>query len=113
MKVWIISFLVLFGMVEMYQWMKGFTLPLPLFILGGALLAIASNYKKYTSGFFQAPSQSDPNRVQTPLIGELTNAPNLSCLPESSAMPAPKLTRPISFIISRRSQEQMRHDPKN
>ena len=42
-KVWIVSFLLLLGLVECYQWVKHFHLPLPALILGGALLAIASN----------------------------------------------------------------------
>ncbi len=46
MKVWIASVLILLGMVEVYQWMKHFTVPLPVFIIGGDILAIASNYGK-------------------------------------------------------------------
>lgn len=113
MKVWIISFLVLFGMVETYQWMKDFTLPLPVFILSGALLAIASNYKKYTGWFFPQPNQSNPNQVPTPIFGELTNAPNWDIRNQLSAMPVPKLTQPISFIISRRSQEGVKNDQES
>jgi hypothetical protein len=40
-------------MAELHQWMKNFTLPLPVFILAGALLAIASNYGKYAGWSFQ------------------------------------------------------------
>ncbi len=47
MKVWLASFVALFLLAEVYQWAKLFTLPLPIFILGGAFLAIASNYEKY------------------------------------------------------------------
>lgn len=105
MKVWIISVLVLFGMVEMYQWMKHFTLPLPVFILGGALLAIASNYRKYTGWFLQQPpTQSEANQVQTPTLGGLTNTPPYGLLNQSSATPAPKPARQISFLINRRDQ---------
>jgi len=47
MKVWLASFILLFAIAEVYQWAKYFTLPLPIFILGGAFLAIISNYDKY------------------------------------------------------------------
>ena len=49
MKVWITCFIVLFGTAELLQWIQQFSLPLPMFILGGAFLAIASNYDKLTS----------------------------------------------------------------
>ena len=114
MKVWIISVLVLFGMVEMYQWMKHFTLPLPVFILGGALLAIASNYRKYTSWFLQQqPTQSDANQVQTLTLGGMTHTQPLGRLNQSSATPAPTPARPVSFLISRREQEEVRNDPRS
>jgi hypothetical protein len=54
MKVWIASFLVLFAIAELYQWAKHFTLPLPVYILGGAFLAIASNYEGWASLPFPA-----------------------------------------------------------
>jgi hypothetical protein len=47
MRVWLASFILLFAIAEVYQWAKHFTLPLPIFILGGAFLAIISNYDKY------------------------------------------------------------------
>ena len=108
MRVWITSVLVLFGMVELYQWMKHFTLPLPVFILAGALLAIASNYGKYGGWPFQASVQSDANRVQTPPVGGFTNPPNWSNLNQSSATPLPKPDRSISFTISSSAQEEAR-----
>lgn len=113
MKVWIISVLVLFGMVETYQWMKHFTLPLPVFLLGGALLAIASNYRKYTGWFLQQPTQSDANQVQTLTLGGLTNTPSYGSNEQSSATPALKPARPISFLISRRDRVEKRNDPRS
>ncbi len=47
MRVWLASFFILFAIAEVYQWAKLFTLPLPIFILGGTFLAIISNYDKY------------------------------------------------------------------
>lgn len=46
MKIWATSFVVLFGLAELYQWLKHLSLPLPFFILSGALLAIVSNSDK-------------------------------------------------------------------
>ncbi|WP_038021033.1 hypothetical protein [Synechocystis sp. PCC 7509] len=46
MKVWLSCFLVLFAIAELYQWAQNVTLPLPFYILGGAVLAVASNTDK-------------------------------------------------------------------
>ncbi len=52
MRVWIAIFFVLFAFGEFYQWIKHFTLPLPIYILGGAFLAIASNYHYVSHSLF-------------------------------------------------------------
>ena len=46
MKVWFICFVVLFALAQLFDWVQQFTLPLPIYILGGAFLAVASNYEK-------------------------------------------------------------------
>lgn len=105
MRVWITSVLVVFGMVELYQWMKNFTLPLPVFILAGAVLAIASNYGKYSGWSFQPPSApSETPPVQIALRHDLTQASNGSKLNPSSAKSLPQSTREISFTIRRTSE---------
>lgn len=43
MQVWIICFVLFFAAAELYQWLQGMTLPLPVFVIAGALLAVASN----------------------------------------------------------------------
>ena len=48
MKVWLAIFVLLFGATELLQWVQQFSLPLPMLLLGGAFLAIASNYDKLT-----------------------------------------------------------------
>lgn len=110
MRVWITSVLVVFGMVELYQWMKNFTLPLPVFILAGVLLAIASNYGKYAGWSFQSPAQSDTKAVQTPRGDGLTETPNWSNLNPSSEKSLPQATRSISFTIRRRTPEEVKHE---
>ncbi len=52
MKVWVVGCVLLFLLVEFYQWAKGFILPLPLYIFAGALLSIASNYSQDMSNLF-------------------------------------------------------------
>jgi hypothetical protein len=46
MRVWLACFLVLFALAQLFDWLKQFHLPLPIYILGGAFLAVASNYDK-------------------------------------------------------------------
>ena len=46
MKSWLIIVVILFALAEVILWVKNFILPLPIYILGGAFLAIASNYDK-------------------------------------------------------------------
>lgn len=44
MKVWLVTCLILFALVQFYEWAKGFILPLPIYVLAGAFLSLASNY---------------------------------------------------------------------
>jgi hypothetical protein len=100
MRVWITSFVILFSIAELYQWLKHCTLPLPVFILAGALLAIASNYGKYSTwSFWSPPVQSDTHQVQTPTIGNFPSTPNWKNLNPSAAKPLPQPPRSISFTI--------------
>ena len=52
MRVWLAAVAVLFVGMELLDWVKGFMLPLPIYVLGGAFLAIASNYEKGLSSLF-------------------------------------------------------------
>lgn len=87
MKVWIVGCILLFLLVEFYQWAKGFILPLPLYIFAGALLSIASNYSQDMSNLFarneqvyQTASLSDVPPILTaensiPVLEEGENKP--------------------------------------
>lgn len=46
MRVWLACFFVLFAVAELFDWVKELSLPLPIYILGGAFLAVASNYNR-------------------------------------------------------------------
>jgi hypothetical protein len=52
MRVWLVCFLVLFALAELFDWLKAFSLPLPIYILGGAFLAVVSNYDKIVGYYF-------------------------------------------------------------
>ena len=70
MRIWLACFGVLFAIAELYQWMKHLTLPLPIYILGGAFLAIASNYNKRASWPWREPIVGSE-----PVIGSGNNPP--------------------------------------
>ncbi|MEA5566721.1 MULTISPECIES: hypothetical protein [unclassified Anabaena] len=57
MRVWLACFLVLFALAELFDWLKGLSLPLPIYILGGAFLAVASNYEKIIGSYFSDGSE--------------------------------------------------------
>lgn len=46
MKFWFVSFIVIFALAQFILWAKNFFLPLPLYIFGGAFLAIVSNHEQ-------------------------------------------------------------------
>ncbi len=48
--VWITAVVILFTLAQIYQWMRSFLLPLPIYVLAGAFLAIASNLPKRIHG---------------------------------------------------------------
>lgn len=52
MRVWIVTFFLLFSLVEFYQWIKQFQVPMPLYVLAGAFLAMASNNDLGIASFF-------------------------------------------------------------
>lgn len=60
MKAWLISVAILFILAEFSLWIADFILPLPIYILGGALLAIASNYEKGIMALFRQQVDLNP-----------------------------------------------------
>ncbi|QOV23841.1 hypothetical protein [Anabaenopsis elenkinii] len=56
MRVWLACFLLLFAVAELFDWLKKFNLPLPIYILGGVFLAVASNYDKIIGSYFSDDS---------------------------------------------------------
>jgi len=106
MKVWIASFLVLFGLAEIYQWLQHFTLPLPVYILGGAFLAIASNYEKITGFPFQKTPKDNSTIIssQQPVIPTVNQSQlNPPASPITTNAQQPRL---LSFTIKNLAKNQ-------
>jgi hypothetical protein len=79
MKVWIVGSILLFLLFQIYQSVKGYFLPLPIYILAGALLSIASNASQkvvFLSG------ETEP-RITTAVVEPetLPESPEISSLP--------------------------------
>jgi hypothetical protein len=71
MKLWIISFVVLFATAELLRWAQEFSLPMPIFILGGAFLAVMSNYDKladlpFHPNYYPSTTLADPPKQPLP-----------------------------------------------
>ncbi|MEX0270934.1 hypothetical protein AB3R30_17465 [Leptolyngbyaceae cyanobacterium UHCC 1019] len=100
MQLWLTSFVLLFGAVEFWQWVQQVSLPMPFFVLGGALLAIASNYDKFSKLPFHLDSQAlDPQTKQA----TVTQA-NQAAIPANPQKPSVKSSvrsSPISFEIQK------------
>ncbi|MCC0176785.1 hypothetical protein I4641_07310 [Waterburya agarophytonicola K14] len=60
LKAWLVGVGILFVLAEFGIWLKQFILPLPIYILGGAFLAIASNYEQGIIGMFRQQEATTP-----------------------------------------------------
>jgi hypothetical protein len=60
MKVWLISFVILFALAQFILWAKDIFLPLPIYVFAGAFLAIASNYEKGIVSFLAKKTNTLP-----------------------------------------------------
>ena len=86
MRVWLACFLVLFALAQLFDWIQKFQLPLPIYILGGAFLAVASNYDKFFSSYVSHRNDEVPS--EQPLL-------------DSPPQPTPS----ISFTISQHHED--------
>jgi hypothetical protein len=92
MKVWITCFVALFGAAELLQWFQQFSLPLPVFVVGGVFLAIASNYDKLPNLPFHADDE-EPEMLQNP------SDPIQLTQTSQPASPSKRVERSVSFEI--------------
>jgi hypothetical protein len=86
MRVWIACFFVLFALAEFFDWIKEVNLPLPIYILGGAFLAVASNYDKVVGAYFPEFSQTNAQIITDKIITDqiITDKNQLSVLEANS-----------------------------
>ncbi|MGK7946805.1 MAG: hypothetical protein AB4058_20275 [Microcystaceae cyanobacterium] len=63
MRVWLVTVILLFLVVQLYQWLRGFILPLPIYVMAGAFLAIASNYEKGMTSFLPTVTSQPDNDI--------------------------------------------------
>ncbi len=68
MRVWIACFFVLFALAQFFDWIKEVNLPLPIYILGGAFLAVASNYDKLVGAYFPEFTQTSAQIITDKII---------------------------------------------
>ncbi|MTJ09807.1 MULTISPECIES: hypothetical protein [unclassified Anabaena] len=93
MRVWLVCFFVLFALAEFFKWLQAFSIPLPIYILGGAFLAVASNYDKIFGYSLSNVS----------LITAL-ELPKLASAADSTAISLP-ISRSISVSVQESSEE--------
>ena len=65
LKGWLFGVGILFVLAEFSIWLKQFMLPLPIYVLAGAFLAIASNYESSIIGLFRQHSNTPDILSQT------------------------------------------------
>lgn len=93
LKAWLVGVAILFVLAEFSIWLKQFILPLPIYILAGAFLAIASNYEKGLWAMFRQEDTLTPDVLtQTAtLINQVdlleSNNNQVSSLPSSPETP--------------------------
>jgi hypothetical protein len=113
MQVLVVCVILFFGAAELWQWMQGMALPMPVWVAAGVVLAIASNLHHPMLLAWTASRQSQASVVPPAVTG----ASDRPAIPAASASVAP-LTQldaptPISFTIRKMGdrQEDRSEDP--
>ena len=75
-KAWLFGVGILFVLAELGIWLKQFILPLPIYILGGAFLAIASNYEKGIMALFRQSDVVNAAPITVEDLGVSTSNPS-------------------------------------
>jgi len=87
LKAWLFGVGILFVLAEFSIWLKQFILPLPIYILAGAFLAIASNYERGIISLFRQGETETDALTQTATLIErvkvLDGQQELASLPEA------------------------------
>lgn len=84
-RAWLFGVGILFVLAEFSIWLKQFILPLPTYVLGGALLAIASNYERGLISLFRQNVETDALTQTATLIEQVKqiDGQDFSILPEA------------------------------
>ena len=86
LKAWLFGVGILFVLAEFSIWLKQFILPLPIYLLAGAFLAIASNYERGLIALFrQGEMENTDALTQTATLIEqvkVLDGQQLTRLPE-------------------------------
>ncbi|MFM7365072.1 MAG: hypothetical protein ACKO11_11385 [Cuspidothrix sp.] len=78
MKVWLVCFFVLFAGTELFKWLRSFPVPLPIYVLGGAFLAVVSNHDKIFGSYLKNVSGINLVELSEPLPKLESSAPSNS-----------------------------------
>ncbi|MEB3160958.1 MAG: hypothetical protein VKL20_05820 [Synechocystis sp.] len=103
---WVLIVVVLFAGVQLFQWLQGAILPLPLYVMAGAFLAIASNYDKGMGRLINRGEQAVVTLGDT-LQAELN--------PQNAAVKQPELKSATALALPEfvQDMENNRQTPKN
>lgn len=85
MRIWLACFVVLFAIAELYEWAKHLTLPLPVYVLGGAFLALVSNYNKLAVWLGWQPNTSCEAEIDS--TTDSSNRVNVKLQPPPHSIP--------------------------
>ena len=105
MKLWVVCFVILFGSFELFQWICQFSwfsnaqLSLPVAVVGGIALAIASNYERMAGLPFNSLAARNP---------QSDGLSDNQSIPSQTAKPLNQSDRqPISFQILTQSKRSI------
>ncbi|GAB4148794.1 MAG: hypothetical protein Fur0046_27320 [Cyanobacteria bacterium J069] len=105
MRVWAAGVVLFFVMAELYPWMQGLDLPLPLMVAAGLGLAIASNLPLLRGGGRspqiapKPPPKAPSSETTQPINPTPTPQRPPTQLPNVNPAPPAPPPRPISFTI--------------
>jgi hypothetical protein len=94
MRLWIVSFVLLFAIAQAYDWLQQVSLPLPALGIAGFGLALLSNYGKRLGLTSWRPFTASETAIAPPIAP--ASAPHLPLEQTPLAIPEPSS---ISFVI--------------
>jgi hypothetical protein len=100
MRLWFVCFVALFGIAELFPWLQGVALPLPLMLGAGVLLALVSN-NDFTSPKNTLPQPDPAAKPAVPAAQPASDRPSSSTKsPQLPDFKSPQVKqRSISFTI--------------